>query len=543
VCARAWSTPLQLGVMYLEHEAIPGVFTVDHVHLVRVLASQLAISMRNLRLLEEARLHRLASLRFVPQQVHAVCVRAFHALVSGTWSVRHAHGRPSAAGRVGDVHVHRAVLERARIHTTGRERGIATYVQAAQHATSWCVCCAVRSCGHCVRADIGPVVRRYSGFIDNFVGDALLCIFPHDATSAVLAAIDIQEAVAAFNVAHLPTALSDGETAPRRAPDLSDDDELQKEMRDSSVADDDTAAAAVTAADREDSDSLANVNRAGVNAAQMTRLSAASTSTSVSETSIRSAGRNAAAARTAAAVVALSVSAVADTVALKSSADKLALPSSRRSSNGSSTESVALTNEPASSAVLSTVTSGSTSVRLGISSPLDDAQMSRRGVSEIASAPLPAPSPIFANRRRSWTVLPSLSAATTTRADAPARDAVTLPSGSPRRPSTTAPVVDAMPTGSPRQQPRRASDAALSASRSASPQPVPIESGVAANVYQARRLCNVWRACSYARTANITYAPAAADRAGAHWHWHRSGRRRHGCCRRGACGGVVNDVR
>jgi hypothetical protein len=53
-------------------------------------------------------------------------------------------------------------------------------------------------------SDIGPIVRRYGGFIDNFVGDALLCIFPHDATGAVLAAIGIQNAVAAFNVVHLP---------------------------------------------------------------------------------------------------------------------------------------------------------------------------------------------------------------------------------------------------------------------------------------------------------------------------------------------------
>jgi GAF domain-containing protein len=56
-------------VVYLEHEALSGVFTVDHVHLVRVLASQFAISIQNVQLLEEARGHRAASLRFVPQQV------------------------------------------------------------------------------------------------------------------------------------------------------------------------------------------------------------------------------------------------------------------------------------------------------------------------------------------------------------------------------------------------------------------------------------------------------------------------------------------
>jgi GAF domain-containing protein len=55
-------------VVYLEHEALPGVFTVDHVHMVRVLASQFAVSIQNVRLLEEARVHRAASLRFVPQQ-------------------------------------------------------------------------------------------------------------------------------------------------------------------------------------------------------------------------------------------------------------------------------------------------------------------------------------------------------------------------------------------------------------------------------------------------------------------------------------------
>lgn len=56
------------GVVYLESDTSADIFTSDHIHVVRVLAAQFAISLQNSRLLEETRLYHQASLRFVPQQ-------------------------------------------------------------------------------------------------------------------------------------------------------------------------------------------------------------------------------------------------------------------------------------------------------------------------------------------------------------------------------------------------------------------------------------------------------------------------------------------
>lgn len=58
-----------LGVVYLEHGVTPCVFTDDRVDVVSVLVAQFAISVQHAQMLEQARQHHEALLRFVPQQV------------------------------------------------------------------------------------------------------------------------------------------------------------------------------------------------------------------------------------------------------------------------------------------------------------------------------------------------------------------------------------------------------------------------------------------------------------------------------------------
>lgn len=47
-------------------------------------------------------------------------------------------------------------------------------------------------------ARVGPIIRQHHGFIDKYIGDAIMALFPGDADDAVRAAIDMQRSVAAL---------------------------------------------------------------------------------------------------------------------------------------------------------------------------------------------------------------------------------------------------------------------------------------------------------------------------------------------------------
>jgi two-component system sensor histidine kinase ChiS len=47
---------------------------------------------------------------------------------------------------------------------------------------------------------VGPVIRNHNGFIDKYIGDAIMAIFPNTADEALQAAIEMQKQVTLFNV-------------------------------------------------------------------------------------------------------------------------------------------------------------------------------------------------------------------------------------------------------------------------------------------------------------------------------------------------------
>jgi class 3 adenylate cyclase/HAMP domain-containing protein len=51
---------------------------------------------------------------------------------------------------------------------------------------------------NCLRF-MGPVVRRYNGFIDKYIGDAIMALFPHRTEDAVQAAIGMQNELKTYN--------------------------------------------------------------------------------------------------------------------------------------------------------------------------------------------------------------------------------------------------------------------------------------------------------------------------------------------------------
>lgn len=47
---------------------------------------------------------------------------------------------------------------------------------------------------------IGPVIRKYNGFIDKYIGDGIMALFPEKPEDAVKAAIEVQETLKDFNI-------------------------------------------------------------------------------------------------------------------------------------------------------------------------------------------------------------------------------------------------------------------------------------------------------------------------------------------------------
>ena len=46
---------------------------------------------------------------------------------------------------------------------------------------------------------LGPVIRKHNGFINQFLGDAIMALFPGNAADALAAAIEMKEAISQFN--------------------------------------------------------------------------------------------------------------------------------------------------------------------------------------------------------------------------------------------------------------------------------------------------------------------------------------------------------
>lgn len=49
-------------------------------------------------------------------------------------------------------------------------------------------------------ARMGPIIRKHNGFINQYLGDSIMAIFPLNAADALLAAIDIQKEIRQFNI-------------------------------------------------------------------------------------------------------------------------------------------------------------------------------------------------------------------------------------------------------------------------------------------------------------------------------------------------------
>ena len=160
-----------VAVLYLENNLTPGAFTPQRIQLLPLLCAQAAISIRNARLYAEQVALTQAYSRFVP--------RAFLEQL----------GRDSIVGvGLGDqVEMDMAILfADIRSFTTLSER--LSPVENFAFLNEFL--------GH-----VSPIIREHHGFIDKYIGDAVMALFPGGADDAAAAAVAMQRAVETLNTA------------------------------------------------------------------------------------------------------------------------------------------------------------------------------------------------------------------------------------------------------------------------------------------------------------------------------------------------------
>lgn len=157
------------GVVYVENDLTPGAFTPERVEVLRMLASQAAVSFENAELYTGmARLNR-AYERFVP--------RAFL--------------RQLARKSIVDVELGDSV-ERELSILFADLRSFSTITERMTPAESF----------RFINSFLGrmePVVERHGGFIDKYLGDAIIALFERTADDTVRAAVDMQTELRSLN--------------------------------------------------------------------------------------------------------------------------------------------------------------------------------------------------------------------------------------------------------------------------------------------------------------------------------------------------------
>ncbi len=159
------------GVVYLDNNLVPGAFTHERSRMVTVLAGQAAISVRNAQLYAAQVAQKEAFARFVPMDF-----------------LRSLEVEDVAEVGLGDgVEKDMAVLFTDLRNFTDLSEGLSPTDLMAflnEHL-----------------GFLEPEIDRYHGFIDKFIGDAILALFDAGAEAAVLAGVAMHRAHGAFNAA------------------------------------------------------------------------------------------------------------------------------------------------------------------------------------------------------------------------------------------------------------------------------------------------------------------------------------------------------
>lgn len=169
LCAPITHQGKRSGVVYLENDLTADAFTTQRVEVVELLARQASISLQNAQLYQHTRQMAVSFARFVPM----AAVRAL--------------GKEEVVDvRLGDAVVREVTVMFADM------RGFTSLMENRDAEGSIALLNAYLGA-------VTPAIERHGGFVDKFIGDGVMAIFPNSAEDAVNAAIDFQRAVNELN--------------------------------------------------------------------------------------------------------------------------------------------------------------------------------------------------------------------------------------------------------------------------------------------------------------------------------------------------------
>jgi len=158
-----------VGVLYLENNLQPGAFTARRLQTLGLLTSQIAISLENARLYDQQREMAMSFSRFVPRQFLQLLGRESLLKVALGDSVER-----DISVLFSDIRSSTALSEQM------------TPEQNFAFLNRYL-------------GGVGPAIRRHGGFIDKYIGDAVMALFPSEPADALHAAVSMQRFVGEFN--------------------------------------------------------------------------------------------------------------------------------------------------------------------------------------------------------------------------------------------------------------------------------------------------------------------------------------------------------
>jgi len=162
LCAPIIQKGYLIGILYLENNLTAGAFTSDRLEILGLLSGQAAISLENARLYK-------AYERFVPAEF-----------------LQQLEKRSIIDVELGDSAEKQISVLFADI------RDFTALSEAMTPAQTFAF---INSYIH----ELEPVINAHGGFIDKYIGDAIMALFPRSADDAVMAGIDMLKALEGFN--------------------------------------------------------------------------------------------------------------------------------------------------------------------------------------------------------------------------------------------------------------------------------------------------------------------------------------------------------